>query len=59
MSLPSKKLCKWSEKTIKKNTEEIDDVIGKQNYYCKNCIRVAKKEKWLCKPIELKKNDES
>jgi len=59
MNVPSKKLCKWSEKTIKKNIEKIEDIIAKPNYYCKNCIRMAKKEKWLCKSIELKINNES
>lgn len=55
MSTTNKKLCKWSEKTIKKNIEQIEQIVGKSNYYCKNCMRTAKKGKWLCKSIELKK----
>lgn len=55
MSNTDKKLCKWSEKAIKKNIEKAEEIVSESNYYCKNCLRSARKEKWLCKSVEIKK----
>ncbi|NTU52804.1 MAG: hypothetical protein HGA97_03700 [Chlorobiaceae bacterium] len=50
---PDQKLCQLGKKEIEENLATIAEVVSKPKQICKNCARVSKKKKNLCKPKKL------
>lgn len=53
MAKEKKHLCKWDKDDIKDDLEKIKAIVTPPTFICLKCARVAKKEEYLCKPVEL------
>jgi hypothetical protein len=47
--LKKKSLCKWGKDDIKKNWDDLHDLLGKPKYVCGKCLRSSKLKGTLCK----------
>lgn len=47
-------LCDWSRSDILENLTELIDLVGRPNYVCRKCARVANEKVNLCKPIKFR-----
>jgi len=53
MSKKDGELCSWKKGTYLEDLERFKRVVTDFRYACKNCGRVAYKDKWLCKPVKI------
>ena len=51
--LKKKSLCKWEKDDVKKNWDELPDLLAKSKYVCGKCLRSSKLKGTLCKPEKL------
>jgi len=49
-----KTLCSLDRDEIEDNIDEIAKIVSGARYICRKCARVARKKKYLCKPVRLK-----
>ncbi len=54
MAKKEKRLCKWKEDDISKKLDKFTSMVIDPQFLCKKCGRVARKKKWLHKPVSLK-----
>lgn len=47
------KLCAWKKDDIADRRAKLEKIVGKPEYICTRCARVAAKKKYLCKPEKL------
>jgi hypothetical protein len=50
----NKSLCKWEKNDRFENLDDYRKIVGKADFMCESCGRVASKKKWLCDPYRLK-----
>lgn len=50
-----KQLCKMKKDEISTCFKKLTDITGKPKFMCTKCARVAKDEKYLCRPASLAK----
>lgn len=48
-----KSLCKWKKEDVKKNGEELIDLLSHSKYLCQKCLRSSRLKGTLCKPEKL------
>jgi hypothetical protein len=53
--LKKKSMCKWSKEELRKNFDEMYDIVGKPKYICGRCARATRLKGTVCKPEKLKK----
>jgi hypothetical protein len=51
--MKKKSLCKWDKDDVKKNRDELYELIGRSKFVCEKCLRSSKLEDTLCKPAKL------
>lgn len=51
--LKKKSLCKWDKDDVKKNWNEMADLLGTSKFVCLRCLRSSKLKGTLCKPEKL------
>ncbi|MFZ4524579.1 MAG: hypothetical protein ACOYOE_03285 [Chlorobium sp.] len=49
-----KTLCKLDKHDMEESLDTIVKLVAKPHYLCDKCARVAKKKKYLCKPVKIK-----
>jgi hypothetical protein len=52
-SADTKTMCKYKKEKIEENLETLKQIVKNPKYICRKCARVAKEEKYLCKPLTL------
>jgi hypothetical protein len=50
-----KQLCKMKKEDISTCFKKLTDITCKPKFMCTKCARVAKDEKYLCRPVSLAK----
>lgn len=50
-----KSLCKMKKDDIATSFKKLSDITCKPKYMCAKCARVAKDEKYLCRPTSFAK----
>jgi len=57
-----KTLCKLDKHDMEESMDTLVKLVAEPHYLCGKCARVAKKKKYLCKPVKIKlsepKNDD-
>lgn len=53
--LKKKSLCKWDRDDVKKNWNDLYDLMGKSKFMCEKCLRSSRLKGNLCKPEKLPK----
>lgn len=48
------KLCKFNHAEIQASPKKYYKLVKKPRYLCLKCGRLARKDKYLCKPIDIK-----
>jgi hypothetical protein len=51
--LKKKSLCKWGKDDIKKNWDELADLLGSSEFVCGKCLRSSRLKGTLCKAEKL------
>jgi hypothetical protein len=51
--LKRKSLCKWKKDDVKKNREDLTDLLAQSKYFCSKCLRSSRLKGTLCKPEKL------
>lgn len=49
----TKRLCKWDKQDYDDKFKKLCKIVGKPEFVCLNCGRVASDKEWLCKPKAL------
>jgi hypothetical protein len=47
-------LCKLDKHDMEERMDDIAPIVSEPKYICSKCARVAKKKKYLCKPVKIK-----
>lgn len=48
-----KHMCSWKKKELNEKLESFKKIIKIPKFFCRKCGRVAKSDKYLCKPEKL------
>ncbi|MFH1984335.1 MAG: hypothetical protein ABIL58_21035 [Pseudomonadota bacterium] len=51
--LTNKSLCKWDKEDVKKNWDDLTELLGKSKYVCARCLRSSRLKGTLCKAQKL------
>ena len=54
--LKKKSFCKWDKDDLKKNWNEMAELVGNAKYICEKCLRTSNLKGNLCKPEKLVKS---
>jgi hypothetical protein len=46
-------LCKWGKDDVKKNWDELADILATSKFVCGKCLRSSRLKGTLCKPEKL------
>ena len=46
-------LCKWKRAEITEDLKRLKKIVKKPNFVCTKCGRAARKDEFLCKPVEI------
>lgn len=51
--LKKKSLCKWGKDDVKKNWNDLHELLAKSKFVCEKCLRSSKLKGTLCKPEKI------
>jgi len=46
-------LCKWKQSRYIKDLELLKSIVSEPKLVCRDCGRVAKDKRWICKAVKI------